>query len=684
MTISGSQNGTLETSETAHVARSEAPVWYVGISLEHFGEWYFENFPNDVRNQIRGFSPLGAVSSSPQNKASYGAKSTDTAPSFGANSIIADSFINNISGQTGENVAITNINLSTASGLRGLVECRMNPSSGAGWIYDLTVEIETDLPIFETDADLMVYCNSRGEDTSTIKNVSDPEEDYAEMFDYWWIKAKWGHNTRNTDSNSNITKNYRFYPKRSGICFVAHKPTAQEPWDRVLTHYSGYDAKYSSWGDDNDEDYQDNPNVTTHFLSKNISFGANDYYTSFNFSTNIPLWKTQQDADDYYAGLKDISDADNYDYLLRQDASIAEPDMAGTNADTETDLGENGMAFTYGSRLYAITNIELSSLFTEVFQPANVQAILDGTKLFGSNNMECISGIMYIPLNDLSEICELGSLSNIIIASWTSQNAQGKRIQTNKGTINCGSFFYNPVYHDFRDFEPYNLLFYNGPFVGMHQLTISKYLNKTVEVHYNIDVCTGAIVCSLLADGILIDVFDGTCGASRPFNATDNNAYINNIISAITGASSTASGSIEGITNSVGAVEKATSIGAVSTFGATLGAVGVAGGIAGAGIYTGYEVKSAVDNPPQMHRGSLAGNLAYSLNTKPTFLCFSKKVFRPENELETIGYPSGHGGSVGSFSGFLAVKDMKLANGFIGSNAEMMEILDIVKNGIYL
>ena len=74
-----------------------------------------------------------------------------------------------------------------------------------------------------------------------------------------------------------------------------------------------------------------------------------------------------------------------------------------------------------------------------------------------------------------------------------------------------------------------------------------------------------------------MDVFDGTCGASRPFSATDNNAYINNIVSAITGASANASGSIEGITNSVGAVGNAAASGsALAVGGAALGALACA------------------------------------------------------------------------------------------------------------
>lgn len=548
-------------------------------------------------------------------------------------------------------------------------------------------EFSTNIPIFDTENHAKAYLR----DSINLEGLinggggeEDPEEAYTEQFKYWYIKNKWGHNTRNSESSANTKKNYRFYPKRKGICFIKHTPTSSEPYDRILYNYSEYDAKYAAWGEDNDEDFVDNPRVTTHFLSKSISFGSSDYYTKFDYETNIPLWNTQEDADDYFNGLKDISEADNYAYISRQDNAILNPDLPGTDIDELTEVGTNGMRFSYGNRLYEITNIELAALMTELFTPANAQSVIEGNKLFGSNTMEAVSGVLYIPLTSLDAVCEMGSLSNIKVGSWESQDAQGRRIIKNDGTIDCGSFFYNRVYQDYRDYEPYNLLFANLPFCGCHQLTISKYIDKTVSVKYNIDITTGGIVCSLFADNIMVDVFEGTCGASRPISATDNNAYINNVVGAITGASSQAQGSIMGLSNAVGAVGKAANVGAVAAGGAALGATLGAGAVGASGIYTAYQIQQAVDNPPQMHRGSLAGNLAYSLNIRPTFLFYTKRTIRPENELSLIGYPSGHGGVVGSFSGFLQCSAFKLANGFTGTERERQDILAIMRNGIYI
>lgn len=543
-------------------------------------------------------------------------------------------------------------------------------------------ELSSNIPIFDDETHARAYLQdiTITEGLLNGSNIT-PEEEYKEQFDYWYIRNKVGHNTRNTLGTMRLVINYRFTPKRKGICFVKHTPTPSEPWDRELLYNSGYTNLESVYGDNDDDDYTEVSDVgIKQYLTKSISFGPNNYYTKFEWATNIPTWNTRQDAEDYFNGLKDISEADNYSYISSQDAAIINPDLPGTDVDTQTDVGTNGMRYSYGNRLYEMSNIELATLMGELFDPANVQDILDGTKLFGSNNMEAVSGVIYIPLTDLSQVCDVGSSSNVKVGSWTADNATGKRIISNDKTIDCGSFFYGRIYQDFRDYEPYNLLFANLPFVGMHQLTISKYLDKTVKCEYNIDVCTGAIVCKLYGDGILLDVFEGTCGASRPISATDNNAYINSIVGAITGASASASGSIEGITNAVSSGAGATGLAAG---GAVLSGMAVGTGAAAGGIFKGYEIKQAVDNPPQMHSGSLAGNLAYNLNTKPTFLFFTKRTIRPANEISTIGLPSGQGDKIGHFSGYLKCSSVKL-NNFPGTKQEYNDLINILSQGIYI
>lgn len=553
-----------------------------------------------------------------------------------------------------------------------------------GHFYNLT-NIATNIPIFDTEAHADAYL-ANPETTTGILNYVEPtpEDDYKDQFLFYYIKAAVGHNTRNVLSSSVDKYNLRFTPKMKGIAFIKHTPTAAEPWDRTLVRYNSYTKKAAPWGEYDDEAYETVTNVPIHYLAQSVSFGQNDYYTCFSWESNILRFKNLQEVEDYYNGLIGPEAADNYKYVSRLDDIIVPPDFPGLEKD-DTDTGTNGMQYGYGCRLYAISNIELASLFNELFDPANLNSILDGQKVFGQDGItQSIAGILYLPLADLSDICDLGSLSNIKIGSWSSANAQGKRINDNSGIIDAGSFSYVPTYNDFRDFEPYTKLYVITGYWGCHELDISKYYRKTVSCKIAIDVNTGATSLMIFGDNVLYDIFEGTCGASRPFVATDNNAYINNVINAISGASNSAGGAISGVTSAVGDAGKMASAG--GAVGAVGGAAGVAvagAGVAASGIYAGYNIKNAVDSPPQISKGSLSGNLAYYSAKKINFLIAQKRTIRPENELNVIGYPSGHGGRVSLYSGYLKCSTFKL-NNFSGTQQELNDLLGIMSQGIYI
>ena len=594
-----------------------------------------------------------------------------------------------------ENTKIDQINL--ANGSISHLDWTLANATGSSlgsinnnWVtngYAAALTYASNIPIFNNEANAKAYLRDSSVLTGLLnKGDKDPEKAYKDQFDFWYIKSVYGHNTRNTLSNSNEVNYLRFYPKEEGIAFVMHEPTKTDPYTWELVNYGGYEAQRAPRGAVADDEYSITEDIPWKYLDRSISFGSDDYYSCFEWETNIPTWETQQDADDYFNGLKDISEALNFDNISRLDNSIVDPNFIGTDKDEETSLGTNGMQYGYGCRLYAISNIELASLFNELFDPLNLEDILDGQKIFGSDGItQSIAGILYLPLSDLSDICGLGSLSYIKIGSWQSQNAQGRRINNNSGIIDVGSFTWTPTYNDFRDFEPYTMAFIETGFWGFHELQISKYYNKTVSCKVAIDCATGATSLMLFGDGILLDCFEGTCGASRPFVATDNNAYMNNIISAVTGASNGASAGINNVGAAVADAGKlSTAGGAVGAAATGIGAVGVAGGIAASGIYAGYNIKNAVDSPPQISRGNLSGNLGYYANNKISFIIAQKRTIVPENREAVIGLPSGHGATVGSFAGFLSCSAFKLADGFTGTDEERAEIMEIMRGGIYL
>ena len=554
----------------------------------------------------------------------------------------------------------------------------------------LATSFSTNVPIFDTRAHAEAYLRDNSVTEGLLNgSAADPVEEYKQQFDYWFIYTLSGTNTRNVTSPTNVSHYLRFMPKNMNtdkIAFLYHKPTAQEPWTLELHYYESIPAYRSINDEDDDDAYSPTENIPTKYIDRSFSFGSDDYVTSFKWLSNIPRADSLEQLQDYFNGDIDISQMSNFDQISRIDNSIIDPNFVGTDKDEETSLGTNGMQYGYGCRLYAMTNLQLATLFNELFDPLKLQDILDGQKIFGSDGItESIAGILYIPLSDLSDICGLGSLANIKIGNWQSENAQGYRINNNSGIIDIGSFTWTPTYNDFRDFEPYTMAFIETGFWGFHQLQISKYYGKTVSCKVAIDVTTGATSLQLFGDGILLDCFEGTCAASRPFVATDNNAYMNSIISAITGASSGAAGAVGNVGAAVSDAGKlAQAGGAVGAAGGVAGVALSGAGVAASGVFAGYNIKNAVDSPPQLSRGNLSGNLGYYSANKISFIIAQKRTIVPENRATVIGLPSGHGAAVGSFSGYLSCSAFKLADGFTGTDEERAEIMEIMRGGIYL
>lgn len=553
----------------------------------------------------------------------------------------------------------------------------------AGYIY--ATSFSTNIPLFDTRAHAEAYLQNNSVTTGLLNgSTTDPEEEYIEEKKFWFIKNIYGHNTT-VAPNYDHARNYRFFPKnQQKIALLYHRPTASAPYSYTLETDYTYNVKTAPAFKYDDSDYSESSSFDTEYLRKSISFGSDNYYTVFKWDTNIPTIDTQEDLDDYFAGRKTIDEvATNWKDIARQNNDIIAPDLPGLDKDTATPTGSNGMVYTYGAKLYEISNLELAALFSEMFDTQNLQDILDGNKLFGADVFNAISNILYLPLSDLSEVCTINSGSNNIwIGSWESQNAQGRLITANDKKINLGSFFFADNYGDFRSFDPYTKFYVMIPFCGFFELVVSKYIGHTVKCEMAIDITTGGCLAMIYSDNILMDQFSGSCGASRPITARDSATYFSNIVNAITGAGGSFGQSTKGAAQAAKGIASGAS-GAAVVGGAALG-VGVAAVGAVGGTLKAYQLKEAIDSPPIMSSGALAGCMSYFSNIKCHFIVAQKKTIRPLNELETIGYPSNVGGTVGSFSGFLSCAAFKMADGFTGTKRELQMIHEIMKGGIYL
>lgn len=596
---------------------------------------------------------------------------------------------------------------------------RMICNDTGNWARTHECIIETDLPIFETDADLLAYMNSGGTTYENILNPPvvppTPEEEYKLDQKYYYLHNIFTHDYHGVKSSA--WYNYRWKPGYdSKIRLYRVEPTESRHYTLVLVVPSGLTRFKGPKGEYTDEDafVVDENDLQTNYqeYSYTISRVApRDVVTVSDFDTNIPIWGNAEDATKYANNELSIEDALNYSDILAYEQKLPVPDFG--DVDVETETGVNGQTYAAGSAIYVLSRTEMIAFFSEIFKiqdPTFINAFKDGNVLFGDNQANAIIGCQYFPF-DASLVCSLESSSGSIwVGGWESQNATGKKVNMNDKVISVGEFFLPDMFKDVRDYEPYTNLYVQLPYCGTYQLSIQKYINKTVKINYAVDIFTGACTALIYANNILLDSMDGMIGSQRP--VTGRTAA--NMLQAITRGSASVAAGVAGGVKAAGVAGElagaASAIGgALPAFGANIGggamiggahlaaggaALGAAGagavGLAGAGVAAVagvdmmYKAKNAYADPPMASRGQYSGNLGMFANQKVHFIVAIRHNYRPENELDLIGYPSGRSGVIGSFSGFLKSSCVYLADGFIGSVQERNEILEMIAKGIYI
>lgn len=671
-------NGSL-SSTYAHVNQGGG---LVGISLEHMGSITITAGRN-VENQFYG-AKLNTAGTASEMVPAWGG--TTSAINRDARGIIVDSaeYTSGTASGTFTNQALFNLNINLG-GASKPVQHVLYPSWSAWYRFTASLVIDTDLPIFSTDAELLAWINDPTS-ADTISHMLNPPVSPAEKYDAmknaWYIKNIVGHNTQSM-TNYSYGVNYRFKPHDGKISLIVTEPTENNPFTRRLYGYSGYTAYTAPIWADTDDDFYETENINTNFLSESIAFDNNNYYTKFIYDTNLPLWASEEDAEKWANDEIDITEALNYDELIRKINDIVRPPWGDT--DNGDDIGTNGQSFVNGVRLWVMGSGDVDDFFRDIFDENYIDNILQGTQLFGANNINSILGLAYYPCQ-ISEVATVdGSSHNINVGSWETPTATGQYVRNNNKMITCGSFYMSRVYNDFRDYEIQ--LYVQLPYCGQHKLEVARYLGKTVTVKYAVDITTGsctAFIYSNIANGgglVCMDSFDGYMASQRPIQAIDQTTYLSNVLGAvsnvggniaspITGKIDTA---VQGVTGNVGG---AISSGIMSTLGTPVD-------IAKTG-FSLYQAKQAINDIPMSTRGGFAGCLGFFGNQQVRFITATPRSYKPSNMLTLIGAPSTTGANVGAFSGYLQCSAFQLANGFTGTSAEETEINTLMSQGVYV
>lgn len=432
-------------------------------------------------------------------------------------------------------------------------------------------------------------------------------------------------------------------------------------------------------------------------------------------NTNIPIFGTKEEADDWNENGNGLTNAINYNEI----ANEYDIDNPTGIEDDETEFGENFTRafFTqcYLCNTTALYNISNSLFDYDVTTLTGIwEDIKKGLEMYGSNPMEVVQGLRYYPF-DLSEI-----ITNVQSQNYIYFGAYKLDLSTNvhkviymNGYKDLGSVTIKRTFNDWRDFEPYTKLSIYLPYIGRYPLKAERYYGKTVNIRYYIDIRTGLACACLIADGILLDWFDGQIGTEMPITLTDYASYsqtqINTILRNATigiGAEGMAGNVIvKGAKSALNynqnaqAVQEAalmspsTSSLSAQTAGSygtqALVGTGIASGALVGGIAVGTAMKTTFDlmKTGTAANTSVKGSSSSLLNSflpqYPTFMFEILEIDESPYLNELYGRPSNASGRIGDFSGYLEAEDVMLICP-IATDSERQEIIDLVRSGIYI
>lgn len=566
------------------------------------------------------------------------------------------------------------------------------------WNMNIDVTWRTELPVFDTDAHLLAYIQSGGTSTVGLLNgeqpvVQDPVN--QESYDYYLNDTFTLYDSYGLSYERSEKKSYTFRitMKKRGrvigglLALVNKRPF--EPEDVYPRKYKLIGDEIRSvvtWDGSQYVEYtgEDIKNLT--FYRTSAGRAGSNYCHVQAWSTNIPF-KDGADSEPWARAFLQTGNpqgATNIKKIIPKETPIT----PGTPVD-DTPIPSPGISLARGANIYALTSSQVNVFMGKIFDPANIQDLLNGTQLFGSNQIAAIRDLFYIPCS-ASDIATTSTTPDIYLGSYKCEMGQQvKWITNNNKLIDCGTVTYNETFGSYLDIEPACLLYIWLPGCGVHQLQISKYINKTVKLRYAVSVFDGSCMAILSVHNgtkdIVLDTFTGNFAVHIPLTANDQARQTSAVVQGIMQTSMSAIKTI----GTVGAGAVGLGAAAASASATALGAANIAsdmtaGGMSGGGtiMQAANTLQAAMDAPISI-RGALSGMLSLFDTMIPTFIVARLNSIEPANELQIVGKPSATGGLVSSFSGYLKTSAFDMSN-FPGTVEEAQEIQAMFRGGVYV
>lgn len=410
--------------------------------------------------------------------------------------------------------------------------------------------------------------------------------------------------------------------------------------------------------DDPDSDYTDASTVDTEYWHsgywKDLNTGVN--YTGI-CSTNIPIFRGQENAQRYLDGELSESDAINGGIFANKNSTIGEE---LTSSDIPTiNLATSGI----GSFAYALSGTQLTEIMENYLytDDTNLQDTMkQALWAWGNNPIDFLIDCYYVPFSITHFYDTINS--NLKFGSYQFPNTSYPAIkETNGDRLVLFNTTFEGVYGDWRDFTQFNYDLFL-PFIGFVSLDVQKYLNKQVRCEMMFDLSTHNLRYYLFVDDKITDRFDGSVGINIPLMATD-------IVNKAKHDREIRYGLVSDALNLSG------SIGQVA--GGDLS--GVASGVNSIvdGIKKYQELNSRASS-------SVNGSFSSSMNVYDISYAYlritERQMIIPQGINQIYNYPSYYMGPLSNLSGYCEIDDIQLKSNC--TEYEYNEIKNILKEGV--
>ena len=219
----------------------------------------------------------------------------------------------------------------------------------------------------------------------------------------------------------------------------------------------------------------------------------------------------------------------NNDAENAENDGYTNPDLPSDKDNGETPIDTVGLLTT----TYVLTNEKLTNIANKLWD----SSFIDNIKLVNNNPIENVCSVKMLPVKISGEEKEV-YIGNVNFG------INGEKISSNyspwyseRKTVSLKSDL--PIWANYAPFTKMSIYL---PYIGYKELDVNRFMGRSIQVKYIVDVLTGMCKAVILNDLGKVISFDGNCGVDIPLTASNKAqhdfAYLQSVIGGIASVAS--------------------------------------------------------------------------------------------------------------------------------------------------